>query len=221
MYYGNKNRTTTADAHRGLKISLRLLIPPTAQMTRAAKATLAASVLITSVVVYGVHWLQEREHQVRRPARQSRANPHPFWRRPCIWASSATTSVEGRSYSSDSKSSRKAPGSAPCTKPSNQSRQSQTRTTPPDQTRPRRPSCSCHATPSTSLQSSWTGIDARRDSVPTSVGHALLHRSLVVTPGRQAESSRVCPLRVHQNRTVYFPREQLPILPPPIFAVST
>ncbi|KZV96811.1 hypothetical protein EXIGLDRAFT_765046 [Exidia glandulosa HHB12029] len=32
-------------------------------MSRAAKATLAASVVITSLVVYGVHWLQESERQ--------------------------------------------------------------------------------------------------------------------------------------------------------------
>lgn len=32
-------------------------------MTRAAKVTLAASIVLTSAVVYGVHWLQDREQR--------------------------------------------------------------------------------------------------------------------------------------------------------------
>ena len=34
-------------------------------MSRAAKATLLASILVSSVTVWGVHYLQQQEHDVR------------------------------------------------------------------------------------------------------------------------------------------------------------
>jgi hypothetical protein len=37
-------------------------------MSRAAKATLIASILASSLTVWGVHYLQQQEHEVRMPS---------------------------------------------------------------------------------------------------------------------------------------------------------
>jgi hypothetical protein len=42
-----------------------------AGMSRAAKATLIASIVVSSLTVWGVHYLQQKEHDVRMPF------PHP------------------------------------------------------------------------------------------------------------------------------------------------
>jgi hypothetical protein len=38
-----------------------------AVMSRAAKATLIASIVVSSLTVWGVHYLQQQEHDVRMP----------------------------------------------------------------------------------------------------------------------------------------------------------
>ena len=40
---------------------------PSLAMSRAAKATLIASIVVSSLTVWGVHYLQQREHNVRMP----------------------------------------------------------------------------------------------------------------------------------------------------------
>jgi protein PET117 len=34
-------------------------------MSRAAKATLVASIIVSSLTVWGVHYIQQQEHEVR------------------------------------------------------------------------------------------------------------------------------------------------------------
>ena len=49
-------------------------------MTTRAKVTLASAIFLTGSIVYGVHWLQEREHQVLvRPSKLSIRNTESPW----------------------------------------------------------------------------------------------------------------------------------------------
>ena len=49
------------------KRSDHVFVPSLAIMSRAAKATLIASIVVSSLTVWGVHYLQQQEHDVRVP----------------------------------------------------------------------------------------------------------------------------------------------------------